>query len=61
MVFSENMPMVALDTRLLLWPDVSPREHGNKSILCLGLSMSILCFHILWDMGPECELLGPFC
>lgn len=41
MAFSENMPMVAFDARLLLWPNIFPRESGNKSVLCLGLSMSV--------------------
>lgn len=43
MFFSESMPVIAFDTRLLLWPNVFPREHGDISVLCLGLSMSIPC------------------
>lgn len=42
-VFSENMSLVAFDSRLLLWPDVFAGEHGDKSLPCLWLSMSIPC------------------
>lgn len=42
MVFSENVRVVAFDTRLLLWPSVSLREQ-------------VISQSCLWDMGPECE------
>lgn len=48
MGFSENMPMVAFDIRLLLWPSVFLREQVINQCC-------------VWDMRPESELLSLFC